>query len=363
MRLLPLTEDERQDWLRLSLSENVGPITFQALLQRCGSASEAIRQLPDLSRRGGSRRPLRLYPELSASRDLERAQQIGARFVALCEPDYPPLLREIDAPPPLICIKGSSELARRSVVGIVGARNASAIGRRLARQIAQAAGRAGFPVASGLARGIDTAAHEAALETGTIAVVAGGLDVIYPSENAALQAAIAESGLLVSEMVPGTIPRESHFPRRNRIISGLSRAVVIVEAALRSGSLITARYASEQGREVFAVPGSPLDPRAEGCNRLIRDGANLLLSSMDVIDVLSAQSVTSRSVEPLPQIAIETGNDTRDQISNLLSPTPIDVDDLIRESGFAPAMVHALLLELELAGRVRRHPRGAVSLA
>jgi DNA processing protein len=174
---------------------------------------------------------------------------------------------------------------------------------------------------------------------------------------------IAESGLLVSEMVPGTIPRESHFPRRNRIISGLSRAVVIVEAALRSGSLITARYASEQGREVFAVPGSPLDPRAEGCNRLIRDGANLLLSSADVIEALTTQRAERPNIEPLPQIEVETGNEMHDQISALLSPTPVDVDDLIRESGFVPAIVHAVLLELELAGRVRRHPRGAVSLA
>jgi DNA processing protein len=262
-------------------------------------------------------------------------------------------------------MKGSASLAMRGVAGVVGARNASAVARRFARQIAQTVGGAGFSVASGLARGIDTSAHEASLETGTIAVVAGGLDVTYPPENGSLQTAIGQTGLLISEMVPGTIPRERHFPRRNRIISGLSRAVVIVEAALRSGSLITARYASEQGREVFAVHGSPLDPRCEGCNRLIRDGANLLLSPTDVIEFLAGIGAGVKNsiaeITPPPLYEVETSEDVRDRISTLLSPTPVDVDDLIRESGLPAAIVHAVLLELELAGRVCRLAGGAVS--
>lgn len=365
MRLRPLSDSERQDWLRLSLTENVGPITFGMLLDRCGSADSALSRLPELSRRGGLRRSLRLASPGEAARHIEEAARLGARFVALCEPDYPEMLRAIDAAPPLLCIKGQAGLPRRSVAGVVGARNASAAGRRMAREIATAIGRAGHVVASGLARGIDTAAHEAALETGTVAVVAGGIDVIYPPENAALQQKIADVGLLVSEMVPGTIPRESHFPRRNRIISGLSRAVVVVEAALRSGSLITARYASEQGREVFAVPGSPLDPRSEGCNRLIRDGANLLLAPSDVVAVLSDTrfdpDTTRFTAPPAPDADVEPSAHISEQILALLSPTPVAIDDIIRVSGRPPADVHAALLDLELAGRIRRDSLSAVS--
>ncbi len=367
MRPAALTDAERRDWLRLSLSENVGPVTFNSLLRKFGTAGEAIAALPDLSRQGGLSRPLRLCGIEQAEQTLERARRTGARFVALCEPGYPAMLRETEGAPPLLCIKGDLELLNRVTVGIVGARNASAIARKFARQLAAEIGAEGHVIASGLARGIDTAAHEASVSTGTVAVVAGGVDVVYPPENEALQRDIGERGVIVSEMPPGAIPKAEHFPRRNRIISGLSRAVVIVEAAIRSGSLITARYASEQGREVFAVPGSPLDPRCEGCNRLIRDGATLLLSAQDVIETLNGgrERPHGQLFEPDSEAVLPGDADgkARDRVLELLSPSPIDVDDLIRESGLAAPAVTAALLELELAGRALRHPRGAVSLA
>ena len=367
MKIRPLSDAERRDWLRLSQSENVGPITFFSLLRKFGGAGRALAALPELSRKGGLSRPLRIGGAEAADRDMARAADIGARFIACCEPEYPPLLRAIDGAPPLLCVKGDAGLGNRPVVGIVGARNASASGRKLARQLAAELGAAGLAVVSGLARGIDTAAHEASLESGTIAVLAGGLDVIYPPENGALHRAIGERGLLVSEMVPGTVPRAEHFPRRNRIISGIARAVVVVEAAVRSGSLITARYASEQGREVFAVPGSPLDPRCEGCNKLIRDGAMLLLSAGDVLDALAAGRGPSHGtlLEPGGEDfeAAEAAPGERDTILGLLSPTPVDADDLIRESGLPAAIVSGLILELEMAGRLVRYPHGQVSLA
>ena len=367
MTLRVLSDAERRDWLRLSMSENVGPQTFRTLVTRYGSAADALAAIPELARKGGLGRSPRLYGLDLAERDVANAAAIGARFIAQCEPDYPAPLRETDGAPPLLCIKGDAKLLNRSAVGIVGARNASAAGRKFARQLAIDIGFMGHAIVSGLARGIDTAAHEASLETGTIAVLAGGLDIVYPPENAALHDAIGARGVLVTEMMPGTVPRAEHFPRRNRIISGMARAVVVVEAAMRSGSLITARYANEQGREVFAVPGSPLDPRCEGCNRLIRDGATLLLSATDVLDRLNEtwRPIQSSLFEP-DQPAFETmapGDSERDRVIDLLSPTPVDVDDLVRESGLPPGTVAALLLELTLAGRAVRHPNGAVSLA
>ena len=367
MKVRTLSDMERRDWLRLSMSENVGPQTFRTLMGRFGSAAEALAAIPGLSRKGGLSRSPRLYGEDAAERDLANAEAIGGRFIGLVEPDYPSLLRQIDAAPPLLCIKGDASLLGCSTVGIVGARNASAVGRKFARQLANEIGSMGHAIVSGLARGIDTAAHEASLETATIAVLAGGLDVIYPLENQALHEAIGARGLLVTEMTPGTVPREKHFPRRNRIISGLSRAVVIIEAALRSGSLITARYANEQGRDVFAVPGSPLDPRCEGCNRLIRDGASLLMSAADVLDTLNDQRRPTQTALYEPDVqpvdAGEVTDEDRGHILELLSHTPIDSDDLIRESGLPSGAVAGLLLELALAGRVTRHPNGSVSLA
>jgi DNA processing protein len=344
----------------------VGPATFQSLIARFGSATAALAALPALSRKGGLVRPLRICPEDAADAELERAAEIGAHAVALGEPDYPDMLRHIPAAPPLVWIRGRADLAAGSVVAVVGSRNASAVGLKFTRRIAGEIGSAGHAVASGLARGIDTAAHEASLSTGTIAVVAGGIDVIYPPENERLQAAIGEQGLLVSEMKPGTVPNAEHFPRRNRLISGIARAVIVVEAAMRSGSLITARYAAEQGREVLAVPGSPLDPRAEGTNRLIREGATLFTAASDVLEVL-ARHVETRS-PGFTEVREETSDDRpepaggeRERLDELLSPSPVDMDDLVRESGLPPAVVAAIVLEFEIAGRVTRHPGGGIS--
>ena len=363
-----LSHEQRRDWLRLAKSENVGPATFRQLIARYGAAEAAIAALPELSRQGGLARSLRVYGLDEADADLERAARYGARFVVPGEAGYPPPLRHIDGAPPFLCIKGDAAFAEKPAVAIVGARNASALGRKFARQLAAEIGAAGFAIVSGLARGIDTAAHEAALASGTAAVLAGGVDVIYPPENEALHNRIGERGLLVTEMTSGTVPRAELFPRRNRIISGMARAVIVVEAALRSGSLITARLAGEQGREVFAVPGSPLDPRAEGCNKLIRDGASLLTRAADVLDALGGSFTPNRTMflEPEPPALDDpaaAGPDDRRRLLSLLSPSPVAVDDLIRESALPPAAVAGLLLELELAGRIARHPRGLVSLA
>jgi DNA processing protein len=362
----PLSDEERLNWLILSRSENVGPTTFKSLIKRFRTAGDALRALPDLTRKGGLSRAPRIWSRDAAERAMAAAENIGARFLCSVEPAYPASLRAADTAPPLLCIKGDDTLLARSGVAIVGARNASALARKFSRQLAREIGGEGHVIVSGLARGIDTAAHDAALDTGTIAVVAGGLDVIYPPENAGLHAAICERGLIVSEQVPGTEPKADFFPRRNRIISGLSRALIVVEAALRSGSLITARFAAEQGREVFAVPGSPLDPRCEGTNRLIRDGATLLMSSRDVLDAFGSNATRQMSFfEPEPPPLPLRQPDAADmrQLLDLLSPNPIDTDDLARESGFDAATVSALLLELALAGRITRHADGSVSLA
>lgn len=362
-----LADEERLDWLRLIRSENIGPALFDQLLERYGSAGAALAALPGLSRQGGLKRPFKICSAAEAKAEIARATTLGARFVGKIEPDYPALLRHIDSAPPLICTKGKAELARREAIGIVGSRNASANGKRLARMFAAELAEAGYAIVSGLARGIDTAAHEAALTRGTVAVIANGIDITYPPENAGLQKAIGQDGLVISEMPPGAEPREKSFPRRNRIISGMSRAVIIVEAALRSGSLITARFANEQGREVFAVPGSPFDPRAEGTNRLIGDGAHLLTRSQDVLDALLP--MRDRLFEPVPEtsfigtpVATDIDMPARQAILALLSPAPTDIDDLIRESGVPAQMVLGILLELELAGKLVRHGRQLVSL-
>lgn len=362
----PLSDEERLNWLILSRSENVGPSTFKSLIKRFHTAGAALRALPDLTRKGGLSRPPRIWSREAAERAMDQADRVGARFLCSVEPAYPALLRQADGAPPVLCIKGDEALLARSGIAIVGARNASALARKFSRQIAREIGAEGHVIVSGLARGIDTAAHEAALDTGTIAVIAGGIDVIYPPENAALHAAIGERGLIVSEQVPGTEPKADFFPRRNRIISGLSRALIVVEAALRSGSLISARFAAEQGREVFAVPGSPLDPRCEGTNRLIRDGATLLMSARDVLEALGSEGERQMSfLEPDPPPLPLREPDAADMqhLLQLLSPNPIDTDDLARESGLDAAILAALLLELSLAGRITRHADGSVSLA
>ncbi|WP_342641881.1 DNA-processing protein DprA [Rhodoligotrophos ferricapiens] len=371
-----LPRGELLDWLRLSNSENVGPATFYTLLQRYRTARRAIERLPELSARGGHNGRLRLCSLETAERCLTAAERIGASFIAYPEPSYPTLLRSLDGPPPLICVKGQYELLQQAAVGIVGSRNASAGGRTLARRFAAELGHMGFAIVSGLARGIDTAAHEASLATGTIAVLAGGIDIVYPPENTGLAQEIGEKGLLITEMMPGTQPQAKHFPRRNRLIAGLSLGVVIVEAAERSGSLITARLALEQGREVFAVPGSPLDPRAAGTNALIRRGATLVTAARDIAEALDPMAkpprdggfagqdehgeldMTGMPDAPDPDI---TAADRR-RVIELLGTAPVPIDTLIREADLDMGILHVVLLELELAGKLIRADRHSVAL-
>lgn len=363
----PLSDGERMDWLCLARTEGIGPITFHRLVARYGSAAAALAALPDIARRGGRKSPPRPPDKADLIEEMARLESLGGRLVAACEGEYPPFLGQIPDAPPLLCVAGRSELLSLGAVAIVGARNASAMGRKFARLLAAQLGEAGYLVVSGLARGIDTAAHEAAMASQTAGVVAGGIDHFYPPENEMLQRQIAKDHVLVSEMPPGMIPRAEHFPRRNRIISGLSRAVIVVEAALRSGSLITARMAAEQGRDVFAVPGSPLDPRCEGANRLIRDGASLLMSVEDVLEALGAPGslpkMALREQEQAQSAANEPTASERDHLLSLLSHAPIHVDDLAREAGLSADMLAACLLELEVAGRISRSSGGTVQLA
>ena len=365
-----LTDIERRDWLRLIRSENVGPITFFHLLRRFGSAAAALDALPELSRRGGRARALIVHPKSRAEDEIAETSRLGARLVAHGEPEYPPPLAAIEDAPPLITVKGHIHLVSRPAVAVVGARNASANGVRFARQLAAELGAAGLVVVSGLARGIDTAAHVGALDSGTIAALAGGIDVVYPPDNETLHTEIGARGLLLTEMSPGTVPTATHFPRRNRLISGAALGLVVVEAARRSGSLITARLALEQGREVFAVPGSPLDPRAQGANQLIRSGATLIETAEEIVRALKPlidrPLGEPRSAWDDPAVSpLADGADmpaTRELILEKLSPTPTPVDEIIRQCQLSAATVLTVLLELELAGRLLRHPGNQVSL-
>ncbi|HHB82158.1 MAG TPA: DNA-protecting protein DprA, partial [Devosia sp.] len=288
-----LTHPQRVAWLRLIRSSNVGPTTFRQLINKFGTAEEALAVLPELTRRGGSKTSPRITPVEQAEYELEQLNNMGARMVGIGEPDYPHLLQFIHSPPPLISIMGTIRQNDDKAIAIVGARNASAAGHKLTAKLAAELGNAGYVIVSGLARGIDAVAHSSSLETGTIAVYAGGLDKTYPSENKALAQRILENeGALISEMPLGSTPRAKDFPRRNRLVSGIAKGVLVIEAALRSGSLITARLALEQNREVFAVPGSPLDPRANGTNKLIKDGATLVTCADDIVDELATGSHT-----------------------------------------------------------------------
>lgn len=365
----PQSAADRHDWLRLIRSENVGPITFRQLLRRYGSAAAALDALPGLAERGGKRR-IRIAAPAEATREIEALGALGGRHLFWGEPDYPQALAMLDDAPPALSIKGTVGLLGRPKVAVVGARNASASGRKLAADLARGLGAAGLVVVSGLARGIDGAAHAASLDSGTIAVLGGGLDIVYPPENAELQARIGEAGLLLAEMPVGTQPLAQHFPRRNRLISGLSYGVVVVEAALKSGSLITARFALEQGREVFAVPGSPLDARAGGPNDLIKRGAHLTERAEDVLAVVRPMLDRPLAEPPgqdrlqglLPLGGPPQAPDervlaaARTKIAELLSPTPTALDDLVRLSGLSPELVLVALLELELAGKAQRLP-------
>lgn len=364
---IALSESERLARLRLARSENVGPVTFRDLLAHFGNAVAALDALPGLAARGGARSRLKVAPASQAEMEMGRMERLGAHLLVLGDLHYPPSLAAIDPPPPVISVLGDLAHLRKKSIAMVGSRNASAAGRRIASEMAEALGAEGFIIVSGLARGIDTAVHRGSLASGTVAVLAGGLDIVYPEENRELQRAIAERGALVSEMPPGTSPQARHFPRRNRLVSGLSLAVIVVEAALRSGSLITARFALEQGRDVYAVPGSPLDPRAQGANKLIKDGAPLVENAADVIAALAIPSGLFREPDmplfaPRETISSEPDDDMRGRILAALGPTPTPVDDILREAGATVPALRATLLELELAGRLHRDPGDRVSL-
>jgi DNA processing protein len=352
------------DRIRLARSAGIGPITFRQLLQRFGSASAALAALPDLARRGGGAAP-RIMGRDEATRELAAVERLGARHLVLGQGLYPRLLAELESAPPLLIAKGDLKLLDRPAVAMVGARNASAAACRFVRGLAHDLGRERLVVVSGLARGIDAAAHDGAMESGTIGCAAGGVDIFYPPENEARQRRMFEVGLVVSERPPGIEPRSRDFPRRNRIIAGISAGTVVVEAAPRSGSLITARLAAEAGREVMAIPGSPLDPRAQGCNQLIRDGATLVQNAADVLEALRPSSVRSLAEPPaaFDAPAAEPSEDERRSLIDLLGPSAVGVDELVRQSGASPAEVQLVLLELDLAGRLERHAGGKVSLA
>ncbi len=365
-----LTDAERIDWLRLARTHQVGPVTFFALLGRFGSAAASLDALPMLARQAGRAATPKSPAAGEIEREIERARRIKIRPIAACEPDYPEALAAIEDAPPVIWSGANPGLFERPAVAIVGARNASLNGKRVADALARDLSEAGFVVVSGLARGIDTAAHKASIGGGTIAVVAGGADVTYPPENVALQARILEEGCVVSEAPLGTEPMARHFPRRNRIISGLTPGVIVVEAARHSGSLITARMALEQGREVFAVPGSPLDPRAQGSNNLIREGATLTETAEDVLRVLAAgQQRRIRPATPAAMPAMipagpaeaETA-EARRLVLEALGPSPVAVDELVRDCQVPLPTVLTILLELELAGRLERQAGQRVSL-
>lgn len=351
--------------MRLIRTPRIGPVAYSQLIGRFGSGCAALAALPDLVMRGGGARPA-IPAEEVAARELDRVANLGGRHVFRGDPDYPEPLDRIDAAPPVLTVRGDPALAGRRAVAIVGARNASGAAVRFARMLAHDLGEAGWLVVSGLARGIDTAAHLGALPSGTAAVIAGGLDVAYPPENAGLQEDIARHGLLIAEQPPGVEPRARHFPYRNRIIAGMALGTVVVEAAPKSGSLITARLAGEFGREVMAVPGSPLDPRAQGCNLLIREGATLIQSAADIAEALSP--IGGVSARPVPGFATmptvaEPDEPARRTIVDLLGPVPLPVDEIIRQSGIAAPVVQTVLLELELAGRLERHAGARVSLS
>ncbi|MBB3951126.1 DNA-processing protein DprA [Aureimonas jatrophae] len=355
------------DWIRLIRSENVGPITFRHLVSRFGDPSAALQALPDLAMRGGARRPIVPYPSDAAEAELRVAERMGAWFLDLDDPLYPQTLRAADAAPPLLAVMGEPAITARTPVAIVGSRKSSAAGARLAETFAASLGASGCTIVSGLARGIDTSAHRASLDTGTVGVFAGGLDKPYPDENRPLMRAVVDhGGCLVTEMPFGWEPRAVDFPRRNRIVVGLSLAVLVVEAAKRSGSLISARLAGEMGRLVFAVPGSPLEPRAAGTNALLKDGASFALEPQDLLDELAPLMRTPlRMAEPEPAASpvFDAPQSDRDRIVQALGVAPAAPDDILAHAEVDTATLQLVLIELELAGRLERHPGGNVSLS
>jgi len=367
MARAPLNENEKRDWLRLYRTENVGPVTFRQLLRKFGSANAALDALPSMAKRGGNRN-FKLPPLSQIDAELLRIKKIGAKLIACREPDYPEALAATEDAPPLLIARGHTHLLGKRCIGIVGARNASLNGRKIAEGLARELGRQGIVIVSGMARGIDSAAHRGSLETGSVAVLAGGVDVVYPQENDALYAQLAESGCIVSEMPMGLEPFGKLFPRRNRIISGLSLGVVVVEAAMQSGSLITAKMALDQGREVFAVPGSPLDPRSTGTNDLLRQGAVFTEKAADILKhihapprLLAEPPANDFDIQ-LPVIHEYDLADAREKILENLTTSPVSVDELVRECHVSPSVVLTILLELELAGRIERQAGNKVIL-
>jgi len=348
--------------LRLIRTSSVGPVTFTQLLARFGTAQAALDAIPDLARRGGGSAP-RIPSLADAEREAMAVQRAGGTYLFAGRPGYPALLAEAEGAPPVLSVAGDISLLMRPTVAMVGARNASAAAVRFARQLAVELSQLGFVIVSGLARGIDTAAHRGALDGGTIGVVASGLDIVYPPENEGLQREMQVRGLVVSEQPPGTEPHARHFPARNRIIAGLALGTLVVEAAPKSGSLITARLAADYGREVMAVPGSPLDPRAQGCNQLIRDGATLIQTAADVVEAIRPFASQVRSPTQGFELAPEpiNGHDALALVEELLGPSPVPVDEIIRLSGASSGAVQMALLELDLAGRLDRHAGGKVS--
>lgn len=360
--LLPLSEQEKLDRLRLIRSENIGPVTFRELMARFGSAEAALDALPTLARRGGRKRELRIASQTEIRREVQALTNLGGQILCIGAPEYPPLLAAIDDAPPVISVIGHPALLQRECLGIVGARNASTNGKELARRFASEIGGTGLTIVSGMAMGIDAAAHEAALETGTVAVLGGGVDVIYPRDNTRLYEEICRRGAVLSEMPLGTVPQARHFPRRNRIISGLSRALLVVEATQRSGSLITARQAADQGREVMAIPGSPMDPRARGPNKLIRHGAALVESPEDVLDLMQTlpiQQLDARAGTPFEATPLSSPDESdltkaRNLVADRLGPTPVQLDNLAADLDLPMGILAVILLEMELAGRLER---------
>ena len=361
-----------RDRLRLARTRRVGPVTYRQLVRRFGSASAALDALPQLVRNAGGQ-AFAAAPLSAVEAEMARVAAFGARHLFVDDPDYPPLLRQLENAPAVLIVRGRVELLTRRIVAIVGARNASAAACRFARQIAQELGEAGVTVVSGLARGIDTAAHVGAAERGdTVAVIGSGIDISFPPENAPLQQRLGDEQLVITEQPPGVEPLARNFPHRNRIIAGLALGTLVVEAAPRSGSLLTARMAGDAGREVMAVPGSPLDPRAQGCNGLIRDGATLVQSAEDVIEALApidpahlrpqvASPVFDFAAAPDELLEEASPNNAAQRLSALLGPVAVSVDELARQSGLGAAAVGHILLDLELAGRVERHAGGRVS--
>lgn len=362
-----LSDDEKIAWLRLIRTENVGPMTFYNLLQTFGSAQKAIEHLPSLSKKGGRLKDIKIHAKDSAIAEMESLSRIGGEMIFAADEYYPLSLAAIDDAPPVLSILGNKKLLNRPSIGMVGARNASLNGRKFAQKLAKDLGNGGQMVVSGLARGIDTSAHEGSLETGTIAVVAGGIDVIYPPENEGLYRKIKFDGCIVAESPLSMEPLARHFPKRNRIISGLSSGVVVVEATLKSGSLITARMAAEQGRDVYAVPGHPFDPRASGPNKLIQDGATLVQTADDILSALHAYAATRQTLEDSGEslwqgagyaedLSGRDAEEIRDIILQNISTTPIAVDEMVRNCHLTIPAVQMVLLELELAGRIQRLP-------